>query len=106
LSCGGDPSPDGTTGPAVNEYSNFAGVWGTGTYVTGVAGTSINNCGVYGQTEQDPESSIPRVIQAGVFGTANTGPGVVGWSTTWNGVEGWAYQGTAVLGVSETGYGV
>jgi hypothetical protein len=106
LSCGGDPSPDGTTGPAVNDYSNFAGVWGTGTYVTGVAGTSINNCGVYGQTEQDPGSSIPRVIQAGVFGAANTGPGVVGWSTTWNGVEGWAYQGTAVLGVSETGYGV
>lgn len=63
LSCGGDPSPDGTTGPDVNDYSNFAGVWGTGTYVTGVAGTSINNCGVYGQTEQDPESSIPRVIK-------------------------------------------
>jgi hypothetical protein len=58
LSFGGDPSPDGTTGPTTNDYSNFAGVLGSGTYVTGVAGTSINNVGVYGQTEQDPNASI------------------------------------------------
>jgi hypothetical protein len=93
-------------GPEVNDYSNFAGVFGTGVFVTGVAGTSVNNVGVYGQTEEDPDSSIPQTFSAGVVGAATTGSGVVGWSTTWNGVEGWAYQGTAVLGVSDIGYGV
>jgi hypothetical protein len=42
-------------GPEVNEYSDFAGVLGTGVYVTGVAGTSINKVGVYGQTGEVPE---------------------------------------------------
>jgi len=93
-------------GPEVNDYSNFAGVLGTGIFVTGVAGTSVNNVGVYGQTEEDADASIPQNLSAGVVGAATTGSGVVGWSTTWNGVEGWAYQGTAVLGVSDSGYGV
>jgi hypothetical protein len=106
LSYGGYPGPNGEFGPASNNYTNYSGVLGTGVYVTGVAGTSTNSVGVYGQTEEDPNSSIPKNISAGVFGAANTGSGVFGWSTTWNGVEGWAYQGTAVLGVSENGYGV
>jgi hypothetical protein len=106
IGAGGATDPNNKFGPDTNSYSDFAGVFGTGAYVTGVAGTSINNVGVYGQTEEDPNSSIPKIFSAGVFGAANTGSGVVGWSTTWNGVEGWAYQHTAVLGVSEIGYGV
>jgi hypothetical protein len=92
------------TGPNVNDYSNFAGVLGTGIFVTGVAGTSVNTVGVYGQAEED--AAVPQFLPAGVVGAANTGPGVVAWSNTWNGVEGWAYQGTALLGVSDSGYGV
>ena len=91
-------------GPEVNDYSTFAGVFGTGVYVTGVAGTSVNNVGVYGQAEDDV--SVPQFLPAGVVGAANTGPGIVAWSKNWNGVEGWAYQGTAVLGVSEYDRGV
>lgn len=106
LSYGGYWGPDGSPGPATNDYSNYCSVLGTGYYVPGVSGTSTTHVGVYGQVEDDPDSSIPSYISAGVFGTANTGPGVVGWSTNWNGVEGWAYQGTAILGVSDNGYGV
>jgi hypothetical protein len=46
-------------GPEVNEYSDFAGVLGTGVYVTGVAGTSVNNVGVYGQTGEVPDLPFP-----------------------------------------------
>jgi hypothetical protein len=45
---GGYPDNGGNIGPQVNNYSDFAGVFGTGVYVTGVAGTSLNNVGVYG----------------------------------------------------------
>ena len=51
---GGYPDDSGNIGPDVNEYSDFAGVFGTGVYVTGVAGTSVNNVGVYGQSGNDP----------------------------------------------------
>src|SRR5262245_21985028 len=54
-------------GPEVNEYSDFAGVLGTGVYVTGVAGTSINNVGVYGQTGEVPDLPfpVPYYVRAG-----------------------------------------
>jgi hypothetical protein len=102
----GYPGPNNEFGPASNDYTNYSGVLGTAVWVTGVAGTSTNNIGVYGQSEEDLNSSIPKNISAGVFGAANTGPGVFGWSTTWNGVEGWAFEHTGVLGVSESWYGV
>ena len=57
---GGSPDDNGNVGPEVNGYSNFAGVFGTGVYVNGVAGTSINNIGVYGQTGDDPDFVISR----------------------------------------------
>jgi hypothetical protein len=93
----GYPGPNNEFGPASNDYTNYSGVLGTAVWVTGVAGTSTNNVGVYGQSEEDPNSSIPKSISAGVFGAANTGPGVFGWSTTWNGVD---FRGN--LGVTGT----
>src|SRR6266404_392640 len=88
LSFGGVFGPDGKPGPDENGYTSYCSVLGKGYYVPGVAGTSTTHVGVYGQTEEDPGSSIPQSISAGVFGAANTGSGVVGWSTNWNGVEG------------------
>jgi hypothetical protein len=76
-------------------------VFGTGVYVTGVAGTSVNNAGVYGQTGDDP--GFPRTIAAGVFGVGGDNrAGVIGW----NGVLGFAYEGEAVGGASHLGTGV
>ena len=71
LGAAGATGPNNEFGPDTNSYSDFAGVWGQGVYVTGVAGTSSTHVGVYGQTEED--SSIPENISAGVFGAANTG---------------------------------
>jgi hypothetical protein len=56
---GGYPDDSGNIGPQVNDHSDFAGVLGTGVYVTGVAGTSINNVGVYGQTGEIPKTEAP-----------------------------------------------
>jgi hypothetical protein len=81
---------EATRGPAVNNYSDFAGVLGTGVYVTGVAGTSINNIGVYGQTGEVPNSSISQVLRAGVLGASNTDFGVFGWSTRSAGLLGFS----------------
>ena len=68
---GGYPDDSGNIGPQVNSYSDFAGVLGTGVYVTGVAGTSINNVGVYGQMGEDnPKFPIPKDRSAGVFGAS------------------------------------
>jgi hypothetical protein len=98
---GGSPDDSGNVGPdVVTNYSDFAGVFGTGVYVTGVAGTSVNNVGVYGQTGDDP--GFPRTIAAGVFGVGGDRWGVAGW----NGVIGWAYATEAVGGVSHLGHGV
>jgi hypothetical protein len=97
---GGSPDDSGNVGPQVNSYSDFAGVFGTGVYVGGVAGTSTNNVGVYGQTGDTPE--FPETIAAGVFGVGNDRWGVAGW----NGVVGWAYATEAVGGVSVHGTGV
>ena len=80
-------------GPDVNEYCDFAGVFGTGIYVTGVAGTSVNNVGVYGQAGEDPGSSIPPSLGAA---------GVLGASIDQTGVYGFSQSGTGVVGVSNS----
>jgi hypothetical protein len=96
-------------GPEVNEYSDFAGVLGTGVYVTGVAGTSINKVGVYGQTGEVPDLPWPVpnfYARAGVFGAAEQGQGVFGVSTFGAGVFGFTPRGNAVEGFSTGGIGV
>jgi hypothetical protein len=112
----GDPDDNDNVGPAVNDYSNFAGVFGTGVFVNGVAGTSTNNIGVYGQSGDDPNSSIPEGLSAGVVGVVSPpavagvpsveGTGVIGWSPQGEGVWGMARQGTGVLGQTAFGDGV
>ena len=92
------------SGPAVNGYSDFAGVLGTGVYVTGVAGTSINSPGVYGQTGED--SLIPPDVQAGVLGVSNTSQGVGGVSISDRGIAGYSWDSAGVWGASENGIGV
>jgi hypothetical protein len=69
------------TGP----FFGFAGVVGESHDDPGTAGTSVNNIGVYGQTEE--LDKIPRLV-AGVYGTGNIQPGAVGWSKLGLGVEG------------------
>jgi hypothetical protein len=103
---GGAPDDSGHVGPPPNDYCSYAGVFGTGVYVTGVAGTSLNQVGVYGQTGMDPDSSIPTTLSAGIVGAGNTASGVVGWSTSKHGVVGWGYEGGGVLGRSSNFYGV
>jgi hypothetical protein len=105
---GGYPDDSGNIGPQVNSYSDFAGVLGTGVYVTGVAGTSVTHAGVYGQTG---DGEVPEGIAAGVFGASpnvsgDIPPGVVGWSAAGIGVGGSAYQDDGVYGVSVLGRGV
>jgi hypothetical protein len=93
-------------GPAVNFYSDFAGVFGTGVYVTGVAGTSVRGPGVYGQMGEDPGSlfsSFP--LNAGVLGASASGFGVMGWSST-TGIYGRGLQYIGVSGASRDGVGV
>jgi hypothetical protein len=101
---GGDPDDNGNVGPAVNDYSSFAGVFGTGVYVAGVAGTSTNGVGVYGQVEDHPE--LPDNFHAGVLGTAVTQSGVIGDSKDGRGVEGYSYTREGVYGESVWGEGV
>jgi hypothetical protein len=76
-------------------------------YVAGVAGTSTNNVGVYGQFG-NADSFILQNVPAGVFGSAdNTGVGVVGWCAgPGEGVSGIAFGGDAVSGHSVLGNGV
>jgi hypothetical protein len=96
-------------GPEVNEYSDFAGVLGTGVYVTGVAGTSINNVGVYGQTGEVPELPWPvpnYYARAGVFGAAEQGRGVFGVVDFGVGVTGFSPKGIGVEGFTTDGIGV
>jgi hypothetical protein len=112
----GDPDDNDNVGPAVNDYSNFAGVFGTGVWVAGVGGTSTNNIGVYGQSGDDPNSSIPDGLLAGVVGAISPpavagvpsveGTGVIGFSPQGEGVWGIARQGTGVLGQTAFGDGV
>jgi hypothetical protein len=96
-------------GPEVNEYSDFAGVLGTGVYVTGVAGTSINNVGVYGQTGEVPDLPWPvpnYYAKAGVLGAAEQDTGVFGVSSFGAGVFGFSPKGVSVDGFSLEGIGV
>jgi hypothetical protein len=105
----GDPDDNGNVGPDVlTDYSDFAGVWGTGVYVTGVAGTSINNVGVYGQTGELSDGQIPQGIAAGVYGATKNmyGYGVLGWSTNGPGIKGWSPVYNAVEAESVHGRAV
>jgi hypothetical protein len=89
-------------GPDVNYYSDFAGVFGTGIFVTGVAGTSVNNVGIYGQAGEDPGSSIPQSLGAGVLGASIDQTGVYGWSQSGIGIVGVSNSDTqaAIFGLS------
>jgi hypothetical protein len=102
--------PEAKRGPAVNAYSDFAGVLGTGVYVPGVAGTSIRGSGVYGQTdEEDREFPIPRSpnynLTAGVAGASSSRVGVRGWSG-FIGIWGEGVYSLGVRGDSREGIGV
>ena len=59
-------------GPDVNEYCDFAGVFGTGIYVTGVAGTSVNNIGVYGQAGTRRQSCRQTSLSLPAFSACRT----------------------------------
>jgi len=102
---GGDVGSDkeAQRGPPVNEYCDFAGVFGTGIYVTGVAGTSVNNIGVYGQTGD--ATFIGTGYIAAVLGVSDRAEGVRGISEPWPGVAGLSFRHFGVNGASfmETG---
>jgi len=84
-------------GPDRNNVWTFnAGVVGTSRDSPGVAGGSVNNIGVYGQTEA--LGSVPSLV-AGVYGTGNVRPGVIGFSQSL-GVQGSSFLGTGVRGTS------
>ena len=102
--------PEAKRGPAVNAYSNFAGVLGTGVYVPGVAGTSITRPGVYGQSgEENTEYPIPLPtnynLTAGVVGASSSRVGVRGWSG-FIGIWGDGVELEGVRGESRQGVGV
>jgi hypothetical protein len=104
---GGDVGSDGEAkrGPDVNEYCDFAGVFGTGIYVTGVAGTSVNNVGVYGQAGETSDS-ISGGLVAGVIGASSTSRGVIGLSTNDYGVTGYGNNRAGVYGYSYASPGI
>jgi hypothetical protein len=89
-------------GPEVNEYCDFAGVFGTGIYVTGVAGTSVNNVGVYGQTGEDRPGILASDDVAGVLGASNSANGVLGLSNFGTGVWGASGSGPGVFAMALT----
>jgi hypothetical protein len=94
--CGTRDGPQ-FTGP----FNGFAGVFGTSRDEPGTAGTSVNNIGVYGQTE---EIDRPLILFAGVYGAGNTRPGVFGLSKVGIGVEGVSgTQGPAVPNLPTAG---
>jgi len=93
--------PDGPQ-PTAPPFHGFAGVIGESRDEPGTAGTSVNNIGVYGQT-QEVDNRTP-VFLAGVYGTGNARPGVVGWSNQGIGVEGVSgMQGPAVPNLPAAG---
>jgi hypothetical protein len=99
---GGYAWDDGNkAGPDVNQYSDFAGVLGTGVYVTGVAGTSVNNIGVYGQSGEAPESWIRKDLHGGVVGMSYHSPGVMAWAAESPGVVGFSSYNSGVFGGSD-----
>jgi hypothetical protein len=91
-------------GPRTNNvYSRHGGVVGESRDHPGTTGASINNIGVYGQTEQS--GAVPNLI-AGVYGTGNLRPGVFGSSSQNVGVQGSCFLGSGVRGTSFRGGGV
>ena len=93
-------------GPDVNSYSDFAGVFWTGVFVTGVADTSISGpAGVYGQMGEDP-ASIPEKMIGAVIGAANEWPGVAAWSTQAHGVLASSRDSIGVEGRSLNSIGI
>src|SRR5438270_9115836 len=90
----------------LNSYSVNVGAHGTSRDFSGVAGTSLNRVGVYGQVEAG--FALPTVLHAGVLGTAETQPGVIGFSIENDGVQGQSFSrdGSGVSGRSNSGYGV
>ncbi len=105
---GGEIGSDGEAkrGPDVNGYCDFAGAFGTGLYVTGVAGTSVNNAGVYGQTGEDSDNSILQTFRAGVVGASTEAAGVLGFSKGVAGVWGHSFDGLGVAAQSSTDSGI
>src|SRR5262249_50767437 len=89
---GGEPGPQPN-----NVFLRVAGVIGTSRDFPGAAGTSINNIGLYGQTEE--LGSVPSLV-GGVYGTGNVRPGVIGFSSQNVGVQGSSFLGTGVRGTS------
>ena len=105
---GGEVGSDGEAkrGPDVNEYCDFAGVFGTGIYVTGVAGTSVNNVGVYGQSGALPTASFKPYTTAGVLGVSSGVTGIYGISDESFGVVGLSSRIPGALGISLVDNGV
>jgi hypothetical protein len=103
VGCGGT-----TTTRLLNRYSANVGVHGTSVDSTGVAGTSRNLVGVYGQSGavELPPPPFPTSVHAGVFGAANSGLGVIGTTMFGAGVSGFAQKGNGVEGFSKDGIGV
>jgi hypothetical protein len=88
----------------LNLYTDSVGVHGTARDFGGVAGTSLNRVGVYGQVEGgDP---LPFGVRAGVIGAATTQAGVFGFSENGLGVLGSSYPEVGVRGGSALGKGV
>jgi hypothetical protein len=82
----------------LNSYTDSVGVHGTARDFGGVAGTSLNRVGVYGQVEDG--QPLPAGLHAGVMGAAVTQTGVFGFSVAAPGVDGASASGTGVHGVS------
>jgi hypothetical protein len=101
VGCGGPPMTR-LLGP----YSTFAGVHGTARDFTGVAGTSVNGVGVYGQVEELKVVFLPTGLHAGVLGMALTQPGVIAISESGNGVEASSFNKHGVIGTSTIFHGV
>ena len=77
---------------------------GTARDFGGVAGTSLNRVGVYGQVEDGVP--VPVGVHAGVIGAASTQPGVYGYSKNSLGVTGYSYELFGVNGLSVLDKGV
>jgi hypothetical protein len=88
----------GALGPRSNNvFFGVAGVVGESRDFLGAAGSSVNNIGIYGQTEQ--LGAVPSLV-AGVYGTGNFRPGVIGWSSQGLGVQGVSFLGIGMRGTS------
>ncbi|HEX4554906.1 MAG TPA: hypothetical protein VH249_13015 [Xanthobacteraceae bacterium] len=102
----------GSEGPAQqNSYSRVAGVMGSSSDATGVAGASLRRVGVYGQLEDENNDMpdpplVPTGLLAGVFGTATAEPGVIGFSRQGDGMQGASFAGIGLRALSFFGPGL